>query len=72
MGPGEVFGEIGLLREVPRTASVVATGNAEVWRIGGVEFLVAINESAAPPAALLESVSSRLDGQSRSVDSSTG
>ena len=72
LGANDWFGEIGLLREVPRTASVVATGNAEVWRIGGVEFLVAINESAAPPTALLESVSSRLDGQSRSVDSSTG
>jgi predicted MFS family arabinose efflux permease len=54
------FGEIGLLQDIPRTASVVATTEATVWRIPGAEFLAAINESALPPAALLEGISSRL------------
>ena len=54
------FGEIGLLNDIPRTATVVAVTVGEVWRIHGAEFLAAINESALPPAALLEGISSRL------------
>ena len=54
------FGEIGLLRQTPRTAAVVATDAAEVWEIPGGEFLATINESALPPAALLDGMTARL------------
>jgi predicted MFS family arabinose efflux permease len=68
LGPDEWFGEIGLLRDTPRTATVIAVTDAEVWQIHGAEFLAAINESAVPPTALLEGISARLeelDGISR-------
>jgi len=54
------FGEIGLLQRVPRTATVRTASAAELWQIQGAEFLVALNESALPPAALLDGVSTRL------------
>ena len=60
LGHDEWFGEIGLLHNTPRTATVVAATTGEVWRIPGPEFLSAINESALPPAALLEGISERL------------
>ncbi len=54
------FGEIGLLRQTPRTAAVVATSDADVWEIPGGEFLATISESALPPAALLDGMTARL------------
>jgi predicted MFS family arabinose efflux permease len=60
IGPDDWFGEIGLLRSSPRTASVTAVSDAVVWRIPGTEFLAAVNESALPPAALLEGIATRL------------
>jgi len=54
------FGEIGLLQRVPRTATVRTASAAELWQIQGAEFLAALNESAIPPAALLDGVSARL------------
>jgi predicted MFS family arabinose efflux permease len=60
LGRDDWFGEIGLLHDTPRTASVMAATNAEVWEIAGAEFIAAINESASPPAALLEGISARL------------
>ncbi len=38
MGPGEFFGEIALLRETPRTATVVGTVAGSVWRLGRQDF----------------------------------
>jgi predicted MFS family arabinose efflux permease len=60
LGPDDWFGEIGLLHHSPRTATVIATAESEMWVIPGAEFLSAINESALPPAALLEEISARL------------
>ena len=60
LGADDWFGEIGLLQRVPRTATVRSASEAELWQIHGAEFLAALNESALPPAALLEGISARL------------
>jgi CRP-like cAMP-binding protein len=60
MGPGDWFGEIGLLGRMPRTATVRAATSATVWRIPGDTFLRALQEEAAPPAALIDAMSDRL------------
>jgi MFS family permease len=57
---GEWFGEIGLLQRRPRTATVVADGEALVWRIPGEVFLDALAEGAAEPMALVEVMGDRL------------
>lgn len=66
MGPGDWFGEIGLLNRSARTATVVSDGPVELWRIPGDEFLGALQESAAPASALIEAMSDRL-GRSETI-----
>ena len=57
-GPGYV-GEIGIVRRIPRTATVTATSSTVLLRIRGEEFLDAI--SGSPPASVLHEMSIRLD-----------
>jgi CRP-like cAMP-binding protein len=42
LGAGDAFGEIGLLHGIPRTATVVATTNAQVLQVPGSAFLRAV------------------------------
>lgn len=69
LGPGEVFGEIGLVRRIPRTASVVATSDAVVWRISGAVFVDAFAGGGVLPGAMTSTIAARLTGLGRAPQS---
>ncbi|MDJ0770235.1 MAG: MFS transporter [Ilumatobacter sp.] len=54
------FGEIGLIERSPRAATVTAATDADVWRIPGGLFLDVLEETGAPPSALLQGIADRL------------
>ncbi|MGH9276245.1 MAG: MFS transporter [Acidimicrobiales bacterium] len=47
MAPRTYFGEIGLLRGIPRTATVRTTQPSVLWRLSGEEFLEAVQTGSA-------------------------
>ena len=59
-GPGEFFGEIGLLRNVPRTATVTAVEDTELVSLFREDFLGAVQGTDASMAAAYDIVTSRL------------
>ena len=59
-GPGDGFGEIALMRNVPRTASVIAIDNVEVFSLARDPFLAALTGVPASRAAAEAVVRERL------------
>ena len=59
-GPGEFFGEIGLLRDVPRTATVTAVEDTVLLVLGRDEFLAAVTGQSDAFRAADDVVSYRL------------
>ena len=64
MGPGEGFGEIALLRDVPRTATVVARGRLRTVTLHRAEFLAALSANVESASAADALVRGRLQGGS--------
>jgi MFS family permease len=60
LGPGDFFGEIALLRDVPRTATVRALEPLRLYAVEREEFLVAVTGHAQTLAAAENIVTSRL------------
>jgi len=59
LGPGDYFGEIGLIEHIARTATVTAVEPSRVLRCDGEAFITALTE-LAPSPALLANASLRL------------
>jgi CRP-like cAMP-binding protein len=60
VGPGDFFGEIALLRDVPRTATVTAREDSVLFSLTRDEFVPAVTGSAPSNAAADEVVGARL------------
>ena len=60
LGPGEFFGEIALLRDVPRTASVAARTDVEAFSLDRDEFISAVTGHAQSAEAANAVVGTRL------------
>jgi MFS family permease len=60
LGPGEFFGEIALVRDVPRTATVAATTSCSLLALAAAEFLGAVTGHASSAEAADAVVVSRL------------
>ncbi|WP_138757466.1 cyclic nucleotide-binding domain-containing protein [Modestobacter altitudinis] len=69
LGPGDAFGEIALLRAVPRTATVRALEDTELATLSGPQFVSAVTGSSAPSSAAERVVSDHLaDDQQRHAE----
>jgi CRP-like cAMP-binding protein len=59
VGPGDYFGEIALLQDVPRTASVRAVVDSVLYALGRDAFLVAVTGHPAAVALARQVVAER-------------
>ena len=60
LGPSDYAGEIGLLEKIPRTATVRATTDSLVYRIGGGDFVDAVRRVPSVSSALSGGIAGRL------------
>jgi diguanylate cyclase (GGDEF)-like protein len=60
-GAGEVFGELGVLQDYPRSATVMAVEETRCLRIPGTDFLTALENSTQLSLALCHTLGDRLD-----------
>ena len=61
MGTGDSFGEIALLRRIPRTATITAVSFVETRTLGREEFMAAVTGNPESVERAEEVVSTRLE-----------
>ena len=54
MGPDDVFGELGLMRSAPRSASVTAASDGQLLALDGLDFLELLNAGPEVSGRMLE------------------
>jgi phosphoribosyl 1,2-cyclic phosphodiesterase/DNA-binding response OmpR family regulator len=59
LGPGEIFGELGVLREKPRSATILTTEQTQCLKTPAADFLAVVDSSTEVSLALLRVMSSR-------------
>lgn len=68
-GPGEFFGELSLVQEVPRTATVTAIEDTTLLEISKADFNQYINHNPAMAVAVIRATAARLrDNDRRAID----
>ncbi|HET6817104.1 MAG TPA: Crp/Fnr family transcriptional regulator [Mycobacteriales bacterium] len=56
LGPGQVFGELGVLAGMPRTGSALALDDCAVWSVSGRQFIEFLRDVPAASHALLRAL----------------
>ena len=68
VGPGEVFGEIALIEEVPRTADAIALEDTELLAIDQAHFVYLAGQQPAFAVMMMQLLSQKLRGAARLAD----
>jgi CRP-like cAMP-binding protein len=69
LGPGDFFGEMALLDDEPRSATVVATESLEVWTIWRNDFLQLLQHNFSITRKVLAELSRRLRSAANRIES---
>ncbi|MBN1922605.1 MAG: cyclic nucleotide-binding domain-containing protein [Anaerolineae bacterium] len=70
-GPGEIIGEMALLENAPRSASVIAMENLRLLRVNHEDFQVLLNNRPGIGRKIMAVLSARLRNTGNALDSST-
>jgi CRP-like cAMP-binding protein len=67
LGPGDSFGEIALMRDLPRTASVMAATDVRLWSLDRDTFVATITGAQRAEAAAARVADTRLAATDRTA-----
>lgn len=67
IGPGEFFGELELIEEMPRSASCIARGNVTCLKFGRENFKSVVAENGFAAMSVLKTLSNKIYSQRRAL-----